>query len=109
MPGQSHKLAYAGSIPAPATILERILEVIMPLACKICIAEKGLRGSEIDSLPQTEEELFDHMEKVHHMPVQCEGETHEECIKRFLEKYPEARTCPGCISVGAEWTKPPWV
>ena len=79
----------------------------MAFACKICIAAKGLRGSEINSLSQTEEELFDHMEKVHHMPVQRDGETHEECIKRFLEKYPEARTCPECISAGAEWTQDP--
>lgn len=81
----------------------------MALACKICIAQKGLRGSEISDLPQTEEELFDHMEKVHHMPVQREGETHLQCIKRFIERYPKAKTCPDCIAVDAEWTKPPWV
>ena len=77
----------------------------MALACKICIMQKGLRGSEISLLPQTEEELADHMEKVHHMPVQRDGETHEESIKRFFEKYPEARTCPECIAAGAEWTR----
>ena len=77
----------------------------MALACKICIMEKGLRGSEINSLPQNEEELADHMEKVHHMPVQRHGETHDECIKRFLEKYPEAKNCPECVAAGAEWTK----
>lgn len=77
----------------------------MPLACKICIAQRGLKGSEIDHLPQNEEELMDHIEKVHHMPVQRENETHEACIKRFLEKYPEARTCQECIAAGAEWTK----
>ena len=77
----------------------------MPLACKICIAERGLRGSDIDSLPRNEEELFDHLERTHHMPVQREGESHEDTIKRFLEKYPEARTCPECIAAGAEWTK----
>lgn len=77
----------------------------MALACKICIMEKGVRGSDIKDLPQNEEELADHMEKVHHMPVQREGETHEQCIKRFIEKYPEAKTCPKCIAAGAEWTK----
>ena len=77
----------------------------MALACKICIMTKGLRGSEIGSLPQNEEELADHMEKVHHMPVRRDGETHEESVQRFLEKYPEARTCPECIAAGAEWTK----
>lgn len=78
----------------------------MPLACKICVAKRGLWGSEIDSLFQNEEELFDHIEKVHHTPVQREGETHEQCIKRFVEKYPEAKTCLECIAAGAEWTKP---
>lgn len=77
----------------------------MAFACKLCIMDKGLRGSEIDSLPQTEEELFDHFEKVHHMPVEREGETAEQSIARFLEEYPEARTCPECIATGAEWTK----
>jgi len=75
----------------------------MAIACKICIAQKGIKGS--DKLLQNDEELYDHMEKVHHMPVQREGETHEDCIKRFIEKYPEAKTCPECIAVGAEWTK----
>lgn len=77
----------------------------MPLACKICIMQKGLKGCEIGSLSETQEELNDHMEKVHHMPVQREGETHEGCIKRFIEKYPEAKTCQECIAAGAEWTK----
>lgn len=77
----------------------------MPIACKICIMKKGLAGCDVDKLPKTEEELMDHIEKVHHMPVQRPGETHEECIKRFIEKYPEARSCPECITAGAEWTK----
>lgn len=77
----------------------------MALACKICIAQRGLRGSEIASLPQNEEELIEHMENVHHMPVQRKEETYEQCIARFLEKYPEVRTCPECIAAGAEWTK----
>ena len=77
----------------------------MPIACKICIMTKSLKGSDIISLPKTEDDLMDHMEKVHHMPVQRESETNEECIKRFIEKYPEARTCPECVMVKAEWTK----
>lgn len=82
---------------------DRIKEVKMALACKICIAKKGLRGSEIDSLPQTEEELAEHVEKVHHRPVMREGETEEQAVKRFIEKYPEAKTCSECIYVGAPW------
>jgi len=77
----------------------------MPIMCKVCIVQRGIKGSEIKDLFQDEEELMDHMESAHHMPVVKEGETREECIKRFIEKYPEARTCPECIAAGAEWTK----
>lgn len=75
----------------------------MAYACKICIAQKGLRGSEIASLPQTEEELMEHMEAVHHIPVIREGETEEQAVERFLKKHPEAKTCPECIAAGASW------
>ena len=77
----------------------------MALACKICIATKGLRGSEIASLPQTEEELEEHLEAVHHMPVIRVGETEEQAEERFLKNHPEAKTCPDCIRAGASWTK----
>ncbi|GAI58244.1 unnamed protein product, partial [marine sediment metagenome] len=36
------------------------------------------KGSEIHSLPQTEEELMEHTDAVHHMPVIRPGETEEE-------------------------------
>lgn len=54
---------------------------------------------------ETEEELFDHLESVHHMPVIREGETREQAIERFLRKHPEARTCSECAAAGASWTK----
>lgn len=37
----------------------------MPIACKLCIARRGLKGSEIASLPQTEEEFREHLRVVH--------------------------------------------
>jgi hypothetical protein len=77
----------------------------MPIACKICIMTRGLRGSQLDSLFQNQEELVEHLESVHHMPVRREGETEEESIQRFLKAHPEARTCPDCIAAGAPWTK----
>lgn len=76
----------------------------MPLACKICIAEKGLRGSEIASLPKTEEELFDHIESAHHRPVVREGETQQQAMERFLKKHPDAASCQDCIAAGAPWS-----
>jgi len=41
----------------------------MPIACKICILTKGLKGSEIASLPQTEEEFYEHLRVVHGITV----------------------------------------
>ena len=50
----------------------------MAYACKFCIATKGLKGSEIRSLPQTEDELYDHIERVHGICVQRNGETEQQ-------------------------------
>lgn len=77
----------------------------MPLACKICIATRGLRGSEIDALPKNEEELLEHIEKVHHRPVVNPGETPEQAEARFLAKYPDAANCQECKEAGAPWAK----
>jgi len=62
------------------------------------VGKYGLRVSEISSLPQNE---YDHMD--HHMPVQREGETKEQCIERFLKSHLEALDCKECREVGAEW------
>lgn len=75
----------------------------MAIACRICVVTKGIRGS--DLMMQTDEELMDHIEKVHHMPVVREDETHEQAEARFIEKYPEAKNCKECIAVGAAWTR----
>jgi len=77
----------------------------MPLACMICIARRGIRGSNPGDFFKDQEELNEHIEGVHHMPIIRPGETKEECLKRFLEKYPEAKTCPECIAAGALWTR----
>lgn len=76
----------------------------MAIACRICVAERGLtlRSGHIF---KTQEELNDHLEAVHHTPVIREGETEEQAINRFLKKHPEVVNCPECIESGAEWTK----
>lgn len=72
----------------------------MALACRYCIAMKGLKGSEIASLPQTEEELFVHIEREHHIAVRREHETEAECLARFRNENPDAEgpncRCPNC-------------
>lgn len=72
----------------------------MALACKYCILAHGLKGSEISSLPQTDEELYQHIEREHHIPVRRENETPEECLARFKRENPGAGgpncKCPSC-------------
>ena len=50
----------------------------MALACKYCIMYKGLKGSDVANLPQTEEELYSHIEHEHHIPVRRENEKGEQ-------------------------------
>lgn len=66
----------------------------MAYACKICILTKGLKGTDIPSLPTTEIELWEHIESVHHIPVRRPLETPAEALERFNRTYPEhAKWC----------------
>ena len=73
----------------------------MAFACKYCIMYKGLKGSDVANLPQTEEELYNHIEHEHHIPVRRENENGEQCMARFKLENPEAGgpncKCPNCI------------
>lgn len=77
----------------------------MALACRLCVARFGLRGSEIAGLPQTEEELAEHMERDHHIIVTRDGETDAQAQARFLSIHPEAATCAECQDADAPWTR----
>jgi len=58
-------------------------------ACKICIMKFGLKGSEIESKTktfETDEDLFEHMENVHGIPVMRKDESEEDCQKRCEAK-----------------------
>lgn len=73
----------------------------MPYACKFCIAEQGLKGSEVSSLPETLEELYNHIESAHHIPLTRPGETEEQSADRLARDYPESSSpdtckCPVC-------------
>jgi len=72
----------------------------MARACAYCIATKGLKGSEIASLPQTDEEFYLHIEREHHIPVSREGETEQQTMERFKRDNPQAGgpqcKCPAC-------------
>jgi len=41
----------------------------VPIACKLCIAIYGLRGTDIDKLPKTEAEFYEHLEQAHGLHV----------------------------------------
>ena len=47
---------------------------------------KGLKGSELDKLPKTEEELWDHIEKEHNICVQHPDESRSQAMERFINK-----------------------
>ena len=74
------------------------------IACKYCVFEKGLNIT-TSHLFKTQEELNDHLESVHHMPIIREGETEDDAIERFLKKYPVAKDCPICKAAGAKWVE----
>lgn len=77
----------------------------MAFACKLCIAKHGLRGNDIKHLPQTEAELAEHVESVHHIAVRRPDETEAQAWARLVDAHPEVLTCKECIEVGAPWTK----
>lgn len=56
------------------------------LACKICVAKYGFTLQDKDRIFETEEELFEHMENVHGIPVIREGETEADAKNRCAEK-----------------------
>ena len=71
------------------------------IACKYCIATKGLKGSELEKQTfGTQEEFVEHIEMVHDIPVTRKGETEKETMDRFSKKNPRAGgpdcQCPAC-------------
>lgn len=58
----------------------------MAIACRYCITKKGLKGSEIKNLPQTDEEFANHVEETHGILVMREGETEEQTKQRCAKK-----------------------
>jgi hypothetical protein len=72
----------------------------MAIACKYCIRSKGLKGSELSELFQTEEEFLRHLEREHHIPIKRDDETEAQCQARFRRENPEAGgpncRCPEC-------------
>jgi len=73
----------------------------MALMCKICAALNGITSVGTHQLELTEEQLYKHIEDVHHIAVQRDGETKEEAAQRFVAAHPNAWpnkncSCPAC-------------
>jgi hypothetical protein len=80
----------------------------MPLACKLCIAERGLKFADIDGLPQTQAALIEHFELLHHLPVQRDGETLDQMHERFVREHPDVLDCENCARENAPWSRKNW-
>jgi hypothetical protein len=66
------------------------------VVCPLCTIEKGLLGSDLinkkcDFAFDSQEDFANHLELVHHKPVQRAGETAEQCMKRFNELIENAK------------------
>jgi hypothetical protein len=69
----------------------------------MCLGSKGLKGSELDKLPNLESDdaFAEHIESEHNIPVRRNRETKEQCEQRFQKAHPESQDpktckCPGC-------------
>jgi len=64
--------------------------------------ERGIKGSELEEQHlKTDEDLINHIESEHHIPVKRDNETVKQCMNRFYKQYPEAKNtetckCPEC-------------
>jgi hypothetical protein len=58
----------------------------MPLACRLCIIERGLRLEDMHILPQTREGLIEH----------------------FVREHPEVLDCEKCARQNAPWSRANW-
>ena len=86
--------------PKPSITQQPLSGCEMPLACKYCIALHGLKAEDIENLPKTEAQLYEHIEGEHHIPVMKEGESDREALERFRKQHPDAGSkkckCPTC-------------
>lgn len=66
-------------------------------ACRICLAKAGpIEVEAIESYFKTEEELSNHFESAHHIPIRRPGETYAQARRRFLLENPEAYDVKTC-------------
>mgnify|MGYP001583873331 CR=1 FL=1 len=54
--------------------------------CQRCIVQFGFKLADKNKTFETDEELFEHLEMIHGIPVRREGETEKDCMKRTAKK-----------------------
>jgi hypothetical protein len=64
-------------------------------ACRICVLFKGIT---IRDTFETEDELFDHLEREHHYVVPREGETQADADRRVLDNGIACDDCKAAIT-----------
>ena len=70
--------------------------------CRWCVELHGLRGRDLGDWPAAgdSEGIARHIESVHHIPVQRDGETAAQTRARFAREQPDADgphcRCPRC-------------
>jgi hypothetical protein len=62
-------------------------EAHVAYACKFCLAQHGLNGTEIFKLPLDRETVAEHIEREHHYPVRRDGESQDEAEHRVFMTY----------------------
>lgn len=75
------------------------------ILCKYCVINgKPKSYGRMGASPMLEEELIDHIEQKHDIPVQRDNETIKQCISRFKKQNKRAGTkdchCPSCDNSG---------
>lgn len=67
------------------------------MACRYCVLEKGIIAGDFF---KTQEELIEHIEMVHDMPIRGPGESHTDATARVKKKNPRlggpSCQCPAC-------------
>lgn len=72
--------------------------------CKYCAAMYGYKPQDlVKKMMGTQDELLNHIESEHHIPVKRVGETKEQALQRMRTTYPESGDpatckCPVCYS-----------
>lgn len=56
------------------------------ITCKFCVAKHGFKLSDKDRIFQTDEQLYEHLENQHGVPVMRKGETSDQAIARCAKK-----------------------